>query len=109
MGCIDYDVSNETENESSVECDGVEMTPWRRIVVFTADKLENIIKNVRQISLLKCPHNPASCLVSKTCFAAFDHRRLTLGGQRPDHQTLNMWGCNGHPPSVTFVLQFVVF
>jgi len=46
--CIDYDVSNETENESSVECDGVEMTPWRRIVVFTADKLENIIKNVRQ-------------------------------------------------------------
>jgi len=46
--CIDYDVSAETENDSSVECDGVEMTPWRRIVVFTADKLENIIKNVRQ-------------------------------------------------------------
>jgi len=46
--CIDYDVSAETENDSSVECDGVEMSPWRRIVVFTADKLENIIKNVRQ-------------------------------------------------------------
>ena len=46
--CIDYDVSGETDNDVSVDFDGVEMTPWRRIVVFTADKLENIIKNVRQ-------------------------------------------------------------
>merc|ERR1712045_845042 len=46
--CIDYDVSGETENEVSVDFDGVEMTPWRRIVVFTADKLDDIIRNVRQ-------------------------------------------------------------
>merc|ERR1712111_257793 len=46
--CIDYDVSGETENEVSVDFDGVEMTPWRRIVVFTADKLDEIIRNVRQ-------------------------------------------------------------
>ena len=41
--CIDY----KTENEVSVDFDGVEMTPWRRIVVFTADKLDDIIRNVR--------------------------------------------------------------
>merc|ERR1711874_857174 len=46
--CIDYDVSGETENEVSVDFDGVEMTPWRRIVVFTADKLDEIIRKVRQ-------------------------------------------------------------
>ena len=28
--------------------DGVEMTPWRRIVVFTGDKLERIISAVGQ-------------------------------------------------------------
>ena len=60
--CIDYDVSEETDNETggkyreNVEmlscsilgnwCDGVEMTPWRRIVVFTADKLDQIIRAV---------------------------------------------------------------
>ena len=45
--CIDYDVSGETDNDIGVEYEGVEMTPWRRIVVFSADKLEEIIKNVR--------------------------------------------------------------
>jgi len=45
--CIDYDVSGETDNDVGVEFEGVEMTPWRRIVVFSADKLEDIIKNVR--------------------------------------------------------------
>ena len=45
--CIDYDVSEETDNETGGNwCDGVEMTPWRRIVVFTADKLDQIIRAV---------------------------------------------------------------
>jgi len=47
--CIDYDVTGETENDMGGNwSDGLEMTPWRRIVVFTADKLEGIIQNVRQ-------------------------------------------------------------
>merc|ERR1712241_1585046 len=47
--CIDYDVTGETENDMGGNwSDGLEMTPWRRIVVFTADKLEEIIQNVRQ-------------------------------------------------------------
>ena len=46
--CIDYDVSGETDADVSIDFDGVEMTPWRRIVVFTADKLDDIITNVRQ-------------------------------------------------------------
>ena len=46
--CIDYDVSGETDNDAvGVDVDGVEMVPWRRIVVFSADKLDEIIKNVR--------------------------------------------------------------
>ena len=46
--CIDYDVSGEADNDVSVDFEGVEMSPWRRIVVFTADKLDGIIRNVRQ-------------------------------------------------------------
>merc|ERR1719189_2505233 len=47
--CIDYDVSGETDNDSGGNwCDGLEMTPWRRIVVFTADKLDQIIQSVGQ-------------------------------------------------------------
>ena len=64
--CIDYDVSGETDNDTGGEesdqdkdlflimkcsgnwADGVEMTPWRRIVVFTGDKLERIIQAVGQ-------------------------------------------------------------
>jgi len=46
--CIDYDVSGETDNDMGGNwSDGVEMTPWRRIVVFRADKLEEIIRNVK--------------------------------------------------------------
>jgi len=45
--CIDYDVSGEEENDMGVDVEGVEMVPWRRIVVFSADKLDEIIKNVR--------------------------------------------------------------
>jgi len=47
--CIDYDVSNETDNDSGGNwTDGVEMNPWRRIVVFRAEKLEEIIRKVNQ-------------------------------------------------------------
>merc|ERR1712212_564467 len=47
--CIDYDVTGETENDMGGNwSDGLEMTPWRRIVGFTAGKLEGIIQNVRQ-------------------------------------------------------------
>jgi len=47
--CIDYDVSNETDTESGGNwTDGVEMNPWRRIVVFRAEKLEEIIRKVNQ-------------------------------------------------------------
>jgi len=46
--CIDYDVSGEISDASSNWAgDGVEMTPWRRIVVFKADKLEALIRCVR--------------------------------------------------------------
>jgi len=47
--CIDYDVSGETENENGGNwTDGVDMTPWRRIAVFRAEKLEEIIRKVKQ-------------------------------------------------------------
>jgi len=46
--CIDYDVSNETNLDNNTNwADGVEMTPWRRIVVFKADKLDSLIRLVR--------------------------------------------------------------
>lgn len=46
--CIDYDVSGETDNDMGGNwTDGVEMNPWRRIVIFRADKLEEIIRNVK--------------------------------------------------------------
>jgi len=47
--CIDYDVAGETDNDMGGNwTDGVEMNPWRRIVVFRAEKLEEIIRNVQQ-------------------------------------------------------------
>lgn len=47
--CIDYDVSSETNNDVGGNwSDGVEMTPWRRIVVFRAEKLDEIIRSVRE-------------------------------------------------------------
>jgi len=45
--CIDYDVSNESTNDGGNWSDGVEMIPWRRIVVFRAEKLEGLIAQVR--------------------------------------------------------------
>jgi len=45
--CIDYDVSNESSNDGGNWSDGVEMIPWRRIVVFRAEKLEGLIASVR--------------------------------------------------------------
>jgi len=47
--CIDYDVSGESGTESSGNwTDGVEMIPWRRIVVFRAEKLDSLIRLVRE-------------------------------------------------------------
>jgi len=47
--CIDYDVSSESDADLGGNWeDGVEMTPWRRIVVFQAEKLESIIKSVKE-------------------------------------------------------------
>jgi len=47
--CIDYDVADESDNDMGGNwTDGVEMNPWRRIVVFRADKLDNIIRDVQQ-------------------------------------------------------------
>lgn len=47
--CIDYDVSNDTNVEMGGNwTDGVEMIPWRRIVVFRAEKLEPLIRAVRE-------------------------------------------------------------
>lgn len=47
--CIDYDVSNESDNDGGGNWeDGVEMTPWRRIVVFQAEKLDVIIKLIKE-------------------------------------------------------------
>lgn len=47
--CIDYDVSSESDSEVGGNWeDGVEMTPWRRIVVFQAEKLEVIIKQIKE-------------------------------------------------------------
>ena len=49
--CIDYDVSGETDTENGDRTgnwsDGVEMVPWRRVVVFTADKLPAVIQSVK--------------------------------------------------------------
>jgi len=47
--CIDYDVSSESDADMGGNWeDGVEMTPWRRIVVFQAEKMEVIIKKVKE-------------------------------------------------------------
>jgi len=49
--CIDYEVAVEGEEGgpgSTVEAEGVVMVPWRRIVVFKADKLEEIIGVVKK-------------------------------------------------------------
>lgn len=47
--CIDYDVSSDSSVETGGNwSDGVEMIPWRRIVVFRAEKLEPLIRSVRE-------------------------------------------------------------
>jgi len=47
--CIDYDVSSESNNDVGGNwTDGVEMIPWRRIVVFRAEKLDGLIRSVRE-------------------------------------------------------------
>lgn len=47
--CIDYEVAGDTEGDTGGNwTDGVEMAPWRRIVVFRADKLEEIITEVKK-------------------------------------------------------------
>jgi len=46
--CIDYDVSSDTNSEVGGNwTDGVEMVPWRRVVVFRAEKLEPLIRSMR--------------------------------------------------------------
>jgi len=46
--CIDYDVSSESGESGGNWSDGVEMIPWRRIVVFRAEKLDSLIRLVRE-------------------------------------------------------------
>merc|ERR1711934_1241723 len=47
--CIDYEVSGDADNETSGNwTDGVDMSPWRRIVVFRAEKLQDIIGEVKR-------------------------------------------------------------
>jgi len=47
--CIDYEVSGDVDSETGGNwTDGVDMAPWRRIVVFRADKLEEIISEVKK-------------------------------------------------------------
>jgi protein BCP1 len=47
--CIDYDVSSESDADASGNWeDGMEMTPWRRIVVFQAEKLDGVIKLIKE-------------------------------------------------------------
>jgi len=46
--CIDYDVSGDSNGEVGGNwSDGIEMVPWRRIIVFRAEKLEGLIRSVR--------------------------------------------------------------
>ena len=46
--CIDYEVDSNEEDDSALGTEGVEMKPWRRIVVFRSDKLEEIIAEVKR-------------------------------------------------------------
>jgi protein BCP1 len=46
--CIDYEVDSIEEDDSALGTEGVEMKPWRRIVVFRSDKLEEIIGEVKR-------------------------------------------------------------
>lgn len=46
--CIDYEVDSNEEDDSALGTEGVEMKPWRRIVVFRSDKLEEIIGEVKR-------------------------------------------------------------
>merc|ERR1712192_30688 len=45
--CIDYEVDS-NEEDAALGTEGVEMKPWRRIVVFRSDKLEDIIAEVKR-------------------------------------------------------------
>merc|ERR1711970_769102 len=46
--CIDYEVDSNEDDDSALGTEGVEMKPWRRIVVFRSDKLEEIIAEVKR-------------------------------------------------------------
>jgi len=46
--CIDYEVDSNDDDDSALGTEGVEMKPWRRIVVFRSDKLEEIIAEVKR-------------------------------------------------------------
>jgi len=47
--CIDYEVASDGDSEQSGNwADGLEMAPWRRIVVFRAEKLEAVISEVKK-------------------------------------------------------------
>lgn len=47
--CIDYEVTGDVDSESTGNwTDGVDMAPWRRIVVFRAEKLEDMINEVKR-------------------------------------------------------------
>jgi len=46
--CIDYEVDSNDDDDSALGTEGVEMKPWRRIVVFRSDKLEEIIGEVKR-------------------------------------------------------------
>ena len=42
--CIDYDVSSETNNDIGGNwSDGVEMTPWRRLVIFLSEIIRKML------------------------------------------------------------------
>jgi len=46
--CIDYEVESSEDDDAALGTEGVEMKPWRRIVVFRSDKLEDIIGEVKR-------------------------------------------------------------
>ena len=42
--CIDYDVRSETNNDIGGNwSDGVEMTPWRRLVIFLSEIIRKML------------------------------------------------------------------
>ena len=49
--CIDYDVSSETNNDIGGNwSDGVEMTPWRRLVIFLSEIIRKMLWILKLVS-----------------------------------------------------------